>query len=155
MLNPQELQQVASELTRLYRLQGRQFDEDTKLCFLSEIKSWRYPVAQVVQAVKNLTYVPLKSVDIRDVRRACSEIVTEENEQNSDCLYCGGSGMVSLIKQATGSSYAFGCSCAAGDKPKNKIVPRWNGQYEMRHGKDTFRYWYDKHFEPEFSREAM
>jgi hypothetical protein len=132
-LNPEQIQSVEKEIERLFMLQDKHLDKSKKNFLVQEIEDSGLPFGAIIQGIRALFNQDLKSLKFFVIKESIEKFIVHETI-TTKCHFCGGHGIVSMVRDDK-HSFAFACKCRAGDNWKKHL--RWSGSINQQiHGEN-------------------
>ena len=111
-------------MKHLYRLQGKNVDEDTIEMFLCEFDRDGIPMEAVISACESLKDKELTYIKYATIKNAARRFCKEKDDLPS-CGYCK-SGVVELVNQKDRTGLLQACKCQSGEE--RNAFARWTGE---------------------------
>lgn len=125
-LRNDQLETIGKELDRLFILQDRPFGENKKNVFVQELEALGLPFSAIISGIRALADHDIKILKLFTIKESIVKFISFEREK-TNCPYCRGNGLVSMIRDNDGYSFVFACKCPAGVLTDKEFI-RWNGE---------------------------
>lgn len=125
-LRHDQLETIAKELDRLFILQDRPFGESKRILFVQELEAMGLPFSAIISGIRALADKDLKTLKLFVIKESIVKFISFEREK-TNCPYCRGTGLVSMIRDNDEYSFVFACKCPAGILTDKEFI-RWNGE---------------------------
>jgi hypothetical protein len=83
MLSPSQHEELDAALSKLFRLQNKLLDFETRTDFIDEIEKWRYPFQAIITAIQSLNDKDIR-ITLASIKQACEVRVENTYQQNHD-----------------------------------------------------------------------
>lgn len=135
LFESQKKEELGDELAKLFRMQDRKLDDDTKLKLVDGLIDSRLPFDVLVQGIRCLLTEDLKQIKLAYILQSARTCLERERviqmPRAADCENCFGNGRV-FMRDERNYEVMAACNCTAGYELKRREnCFQWDGSAEQ------------------------
>lgn len=121
---------ISNNIDLLFRLFGKPVDDVEY--WVGEINKWNYEPKYILEGIEAMKEMPKRDIVISMLKNIVSSVAKPKEYKKTKCLWCEGTGIISMVDQKLGYNYSMNCYCENASKNGTLGLQTWNGKEFQR-----------------------